>query len=139
METFFLAETLKYLYLLFGSNDVFPLDKYVFNTEAHPFPIFDPPKALLERPVVKAEPEPESMASVVDDDRELRLEERPGHHEQDAVDEALEELAVEAGDVEAEEVPEVEVDYEDSSEEAVADAIERGTVAEIVSEEAAEV
>ncbi|KAF9188477.1 mannosyl-oligosaccharide alpha-1,2-mannosidase [Haplosporangium sp. Z 767] len=27
METFFLAETLKYLYLLFGPNDVFPLDK----------------------------------------------------------------------------------------------------------------
>eukprot|EP00897_Mesotaenium_endlicherianum_P007513 jgi/Mesen1/6790/ME000035S06171 len=39
METFFLGETLKYLYLLFGSPDVLPLDKYVFNTEAHPFPI----------------------------------------------------------------------------------------------------
>ncbi|KAJ1687591.1 hypothetical protein LUZ63_018981 [Rhynchospora breviuscula] len=39
METFFLGETLKYLYLLFGENDVLPLDKYVFNTEAHPLPI----------------------------------------------------------------------------------------------------
>ncbi|GER24591.1 Mannosyl-oligosaccharide 1,2-alpha-mannosidase [Striga asiatica] len=39
METFFLGETLKYLYLLFGDSNVLPLDKYVFNTEAHPFPI----------------------------------------------------------------------------------------------------
>jgi len=38
-QSFFLAETLKYLYLLFASSDVIPLDKYVFNTEAHPFPI----------------------------------------------------------------------------------------------------
>ena len=40
METFYLAETLKYLYLLF-SNDtsLFPLDEWVFNTEAHPLPI----------------------------------------------------------------------------------------------------
>jgi mannosyl-oligosaccharide alpha-1,2-mannosidase len=36
-ESFFLAETLKYLYLLFTDDDVIPLDKYVFNTEAHPF------------------------------------------------------------------------------------------------------
>lgn len=134
METFFLAETLKYLYLLFGSNDVFPLDKYVFNTEAHPFPVFDPPKSLLERPVVKAEPESESKASVVDGGKDLRLEERPDHHEQDAVDEASVEL-----DVEAEEAPEVEVEFDDSSEETGADAIERETVAEIVSEEAADV
>jgi endoplasmic reticulum Man9GlcNAc2 1,2-alpha-mannosidase len=34
------AETLKYLYLLFGPDDILPLDKVVFNTEAHPFPIF---------------------------------------------------------------------------------------------------
>ncbi|KAF9478073.1 glycoside hydrolase family 47 protein [Pholiota conissans] len=39
METFFLSETLKYLYLLFESSDVIPLDRYVLNTEAHPFPI----------------------------------------------------------------------------------------------------
>lgn len=35
------AETLKYFYLLFGPDDVLPLDKVVFNTEAHPFPRFD--------------------------------------------------------------------------------------------------
>lgn len=36
MQSFFLAETLKYLFLLFGPDDVLPLDEYVFNTEAHP-------------------------------------------------------------------------------------------------------
>ncbi|XP_021854755.1 mannosyl-oligosaccharide 1,2-alpha-mannosidase MNS3 isoform X2 [Spinacia oleracea] len=39
METFFLGETLKYLYLLFGDTNVVPLDKFVFNTEAHPIPV----------------------------------------------------------------------------------------------------
>ncbi|CAN6446386.1 unnamed protein product [Victoria cruziana] len=39
METFFLGETLKYLYLLFGDENVLPLDEFVFNTEAHPLPI----------------------------------------------------------------------------------------------------
>ncbi|XP_004486029.1 mannosyl-oligosaccharide 1,2-alpha-mannosidase MNS3 isoform X1 [Cicer arietinum] len=39
METFFLGETLKYLYLLFGDSSHIPLDKFVFNTEAHPIPI----------------------------------------------------------------------------------------------------
>lgn len=42
METFFLAETLKYLYLLFDDSRTIPLDEYVFNTEAHPLPIFTP-------------------------------------------------------------------------------------------------
>jgi endoplasmic reticulum Man9GlcNAc2 1,2-alpha-mannosidase len=41
MESFWLAETLKYFYLLFSPNDVLPLDKIVFNTEAHPLPRFD--------------------------------------------------------------------------------------------------
>ncbi|KAJ2126927.1 Mannosyl-oligosaccharide 1 2-alpha-mannosidase mns2 [Coemansia sp. RSA 921] len=39
MESFFLAETLKYLYLLFSPPTVLPLDEYVFTTEAHPFRI----------------------------------------------------------------------------------------------------
>ncbi|KAI0369832.1 seven-hairpin glycosidase [Pilatotrama ljubarskyi] len=38
--SYFLAETLKYLYLLFRNEDLVPLDKWVFNTEAHPLPIF---------------------------------------------------------------------------------------------------
>ncbi|KAJ7708869.1 glycoside hydrolase [Mycena rosella] len=41
MPSFFLAETLKYLYLLFVDHEIIPLDKWVFNTEAHPFPIFE--------------------------------------------------------------------------------------------------
>ncbi|PFH60678.1 hypothetical protein XA68_10548 [Ophiocordyceps unilateralis] len=41
MESFWLAETLKYLYLLFSPNDVLPLDTMVLNTEAHPLPRFD--------------------------------------------------------------------------------------------------
>ncbi|TAQ90505.1 hypothetical protein B7494_g1190 [Chlorociboria aeruginascens] len=40
MESFWLAETLKYFYLLFSPNDLLPLDEIVINTEAHPFPRF---------------------------------------------------------------------------------------------------
>nr|CAB3263605.1 endoplasmic reticulum mannosyl-oligosaccharide 1,2-alpha-mannosidase-like [Phallusia mammillata] len=40
MESFFLGETLKYLFLLFSDDDShISLDEWVFNTEAHPFPI----------------------------------------------------------------------------------------------------
>jgi mannosidase alpha-like ER degradation enhancer 2 len=37
MPSYFLAETLKYLYLLFAPDETLDLDKVVFNTEAHPF------------------------------------------------------------------------------------------------------
>jgi Glycosyl hydrolase family 47 len=36
MESFFLAETLKYLYLLYAPQNTVDLNKVVFNTEAHP-------------------------------------------------------------------------------------------------------
>ncbi|MDP3150214.1 MAG: glycoside hydrolase family 47 protein [Ignavibacteria bacterium] len=36
MESFFLAETLKYLYLLFAPKETLDLNNVVFNTEAHP-------------------------------------------------------------------------------------------------------
>ncbi|KAE8828464.1 hypothetical protein PTNB85_07652 [Pyrenophora teres f. teres] len=39
MESFWLAETLKYFYLIFCDHDVISLDDFVFNTEAHPFRI----------------------------------------------------------------------------------------------------
>ncbi|XP_070286342.1 endoplasmic reticulum mannosyl-oligosaccharide 1,2-alpha-mannosidase isoform X1 [Myotis yumanensis] len=43
MESFFLGETLKYLFLLFSDDmDLLSLDSYVFNTEAHPLPIWAP-------------------------------------------------------------------------------------------------
>uniref|UniRef100_A0A8C8GIT2 alpha-1,2-Mannosidase n=1 Tax=Oncorhynchus tshawytscha TaxID=74940 RepID=A0A8C8GIT2_ONCTS len=44
MESFFLGETLKYFYLLFSDDlELLSLDKYVFNTEAHPLPIWQLP------------------------------------------------------------------------------------------------
>lgn len=46
MESFFLAETLKYLYLIFAESadrddELLPLDNVVFNTEAHPLRVMD--------------------------------------------------------------------------------------------------
>ncbi|CUT98991.1 mannosyl oligosaccharide 12 alpha mannosidase [Echinococcus multilocularis] len=38
-QSFFLAETLKYLYLIFCDDSVLPLNRWVFNTEGHPFPV----------------------------------------------------------------------------------------------------
>jgi mannosyl-oligosaccharide alpha-1,2-mannosidase len=37
MESFWLAETLKYFYLLFADESEVSLDEWVLNTEAHPF------------------------------------------------------------------------------------------------------
>ncbi|KJZ77152.1 hypothetical protein HIM_03473 [Hirsutella minnesotensis 3608] len=39
MESFWLAETLKYFYLIFSPPDIISLDDFVLNTEAHPFKI----------------------------------------------------------------------------------------------------
>ncbi|KAF9474075.1 seven-hairpin glycosidase [Pholiota conissans] len=39
MPSFFLAETLKYLYLIFDDVDNISLNRWVFNTEAHPLPM----------------------------------------------------------------------------------------------------
>jgi hypothetical protein len=36
MPSYFLAETLKYLYLIFAPDDAVDLDRVVFTTEAHP-------------------------------------------------------------------------------------------------------
>lgn len=41
MESFWIAETLKYLWLLFGEPAALPLDKFVLTTEAHPI-LIDP-------------------------------------------------------------------------------------------------
>lgn len=37
MESFWLAETLKYFFLIFSEPDVISLDEWVLSTEAHPF------------------------------------------------------------------------------------------------------
>lgn len=39
MDSFFLSETLKYLYLLFDTNNHFNSNEYVYTTEGHPIPI----------------------------------------------------------------------------------------------------
>jgi len=48
-ESFFFAETLKYLYLIFDDPARFPLDEWVFNTEAHPLRVTQqvPPRPAL--------------------------------------------------------------------------------------------
>lgn len=38
-QSYFLAETLKYLYLIFSSDDLISFNQWVFNTEGHPLPI----------------------------------------------------------------------------------------------------
>jgi mannosyl-oligosaccharide alpha-1,2-mannosidase len=42
-QSFWMAETLKYFFLVFSDPDVISLDDYVLNTEAHPFKIPKPP------------------------------------------------------------------------------------------------
>jgi mannosyl-oligosaccharide alpha-1,2-mannosidase len=46
MDSFFLAETLKYLYLIFSDSTVMPVTKWVFNTEAHPLRIWSEKEAI---------------------------------------------------------------------------------------------
>ncbi|KIH52149.1 glycosyl hydrolase family 47, partial [Ancylostoma duodenale] len=38
-QSFIFAELFKYLYLIFSDDNVLPLDRWVFNTEAQPFPV----------------------------------------------------------------------------------------------------
>ncbi|KAG8844911.1 hypothetical protein FRB96_002800 [Tulasnella sp. 330] len=63
MPSYFLAETLKYLYLLFRDDDSgISLDEIVFNTEAHPLPIFEWNNA--EKHVYGIGRRPETMVSL---------------------------------------------------------------------------
>ncbi len=55
-QSFFLAETLKYFYLLFSDDSVCPLDKIVFNTEAHPLSIFKEPVSEWKHLFTKFDP-----------------------------------------------------------------------------------
>jgi len=47
MESFWLAETVKYFFLLFDPTDPIRLEEYVFNTEAHPLRILRQPREEL--------------------------------------------------------------------------------------------
>ena len=49
MESFFLGETLKYLYLLQDPDHGLDLAKVVFNTEAHPTRVLGPGVATSQR------------------------------------------------------------------------------------------
>ncbi|KAL4422458.1 hypothetical protein ABPG75_008655 [Micractinium tetrahymenae] len=49
MQSFFLAETLKYLWLLFSDDSAFNFDEWVLNTEAHPLRISQPQGAAAEQ------------------------------------------------------------------------------------------
>lgn len=46
MESFYLAETLKYLYLVQDPDNNIDLMKYVFNTEAHPLSLLEDHKPI---------------------------------------------------------------------------------------------
>ncbi|CAE7250652.1 MAN1B1 [Symbiodinium sp. CCMP2592] len=62
MPSFFVAETLKYLFLLFSDDAILPLDQFVLGTEAHPVPLLQTlrsswPCELLTLPKAFAEVE----------------------------------------------------------------------------------
>ncbi|KAF9429120.1 mannosyl-oligosaccharide alpha-1,2-mannosidase [Entomortierella beljakovae] len=130
METFFLAETLKYLYLLFSPNDLFPLDKYVFNTEAHPLPIFVPPESLLHEKEKNTSGQDEAFevaaaASEAKASDLLHKNENLGPTEEqlasaDVVDQALGDITAEEKEYEADEV---EVEYEEPIREEVQEEV----------------
>ncbi|KAL2651086.1 hypothetical protein R1flu_019214 [Riccia fluitans] len=73
MQSFFLAETLKYLYLLFSPPSVIPLDQWVFNTEAHPLRIIP----RVNEPISLEEPNLEESGSrMTEQDRKVEMMER---------------------------------------------------------------
>ena len=47
-QSFFLAETLKYFYLIFCDSDVINLDEWVFNTEAHPLKVIKRASSMVK-------------------------------------------------------------------------------------------
>ena len=60
-QSFFLAETLKYLYLLFSDSHTVDLEQWVFNTEAHPLRVTRRDTSLL------AEAEAPAAAATTDE------------------------------------------------------------------------
>uniref|UniRef100_A0A164V9Q0 alpha-1,2-Mannosidase n=1 Tax=Daucus carota subsp. sativus TaxID=79200 RepID=A0A164V9Q0_DAUCS len=62
MQSFFLAETLKYLYLLFSPTSVISLDEWVFNTEAHPLRIVTRPLEGVNSEASDGQHKPKSHA-----------------------------------------------------------------------------
>jgi mannosidase alpha-like ER degradation enhancer 2 len=58
MPSYFLAETLKYLYLLFAPDDALDFDRIVFNTEGHPLRRHPTPAAAEPAPPARLSPRP---------------------------------------------------------------------------------
>lgn len=52
MDSYFLAETLRYLYLIFSDSTLLPTNHYVFNTEAHPLRIWTEKEAQKMKKVI---------------------------------------------------------------------------------------
>ncbi|KAK8506780.1 hypothetical protein V6N12_002224 [Hibiscus sabdariffa] len=84
MQSFFLAETLKYLYLLFSPPTVIPLNEWVFNTEAHPLRIVNRDDANFaaskgqQKPVIKIRSRKTGRLGGVD--RRVGVRFPPGEH-----------------------------------------------------------
>ena len=70
MQSFWLAETLKYAWLMFAPGDVIDLDEWVLNTEAHPLRIMQQLPEFLAAPVQD-----------VADPASLKKQSRPRVHE----------------------------------------------------------
>ncbi len=83
MESFWLAETLKYFYLLFSPPDLLPLQTIVINTEAHIFPRFELTRGLK----TGWERKPKDYAGRIIDDKGREQNRRAG-------DEAVEKVEV---------------------------------------------
>ncbi|EDQ86875.1 uncharacterized protein MONBRDRAFT_33664 [Monosiga brevicollis MX1] len=75
MESFFLSETLKYLFLLFDEDNFIHRGGHVFNTEAHYFPILgqgiaqppaEPTAALLQDPEAKLKAAQKTQAGLAE-------------------------------------------------------------------------
>ncbi|KAG5356139.1 Mannosyl-oligosaccharide 1,2-alpha-mannosidase [Yarrowia sp. B02] len=103
MESFWLSETLKYLYLLFddSKDEVLPLTEIVFNTEAHPFPKFDMEPLFTTgwtRAPVQAAPEKVGKVEKVDKEKvEKKVKKK--------IEKKIEEIPTEKGDFKPAQVP----------------------------------
>lgn len=52
MDSYFLSETLKYLYLIFSDSNLIPISQYVFNTEAHVLKIWNQTEKLYMKDIL---------------------------------------------------------------------------------------
>jgi hypothetical protein len=70
MESFWLAETLKYAWLLFEEEDKWSFDEWVFNTEAHPLRrVLDAREGVPEGGVASKETKKENKKTTGKEDR----------------------------------------------------------------------